>query len=227
MKKLFASILISAVCFGAFAQESNILESWSDKVESSDNDIISYFSFLNFTYNNFLGASTIGGVNMHGWGFEMSALHIGFNPWNNGRFTLGLFDMCFDFGYLLPGWDFIINPDGAIVTNSIGVLENSKSQINVFAYTFPIGYIHHFGFSKWSAGIFAAPGLGWESYRNEYVQNNIKHTEKLNINRNATYFRLNVEGMIWYDNVGLVVRYAFPKNFQGVGVISAGISLRV
>ena len=91
MKKVFAFLAAIGLCFGAFAQESKILDDWSDEIESREDDFLSSFSYTNFTYNNFLGAGE--GVNHNGWGLNFSALHIGFNPWKNGRFTLGLLEM--------------------------------------------------------------------------------------------------------------------------------------
>ena len=113
MKKVFAFLAAIGLCFGAFAQESKILDDWSDEIESREDDFLSSFSYTNFTYNNFLGAGE--GVNHNGWGLNFSALHIGFNPWKNGRFTLGLLEMSFDFGFLKPGYSF------AVINNAIEV----------------------------------------------------------------------------------------------------------
>ena len=56
MKKVFAFLAAIGLCFGAFAQESKILDDWSDEIESREDDFLSSFSYTNFTYNNFLGA---------------------------------------------------------------------------------------------------------------------------------------------------------------------------
>ena len=222
MKKVFAFLAAIGLCFGAFAQESKILDDWEDQIESREDDFLSSFSYTNFTYNNFLGAGE--GVNHNGWGLNFSALHIGFNPWKNGRFTLGLLEMSFDFGFLKPGYSF------AVINNAIEVrpsVVESKNNYTNIAYTFPLGYIQKFGDSKWSAAILASPGFGWDTYKNDWVSDNIRHTENLRINRGGGYFHLDVKAMIWYDYVGFVARYAFPKGFQGPGIVSAGISLRI
>ncbi len=223
MKKLFFTILLCAVCFGAFAQESAILDSWEDKIESKEDKIISTFSYLDFTYNHNLAAPT--GYNASGWGFELSFFHLGFKPWEYGRFTLGLFDMAFDFGYLLPDNSFIQ------VSNKIETVPNldksNKSTYTNIAYTFPVGLIQNFGKSKWAAAFLVCPGMGWQTFRNETVIDNIRTTESFRVNRDRIYFRLDLKAMIWYDNFGFVVRYAFPRSFQGAGVISAGLSFKL
>jgi hypothetical protein len=224
MKKVFAILAAFSLCFGAFAQESKILEDWDDQIESREDDFLSSFAYTNFTYNNFLAAPE--GVNQHGWGINFSILHIGFNPWKYGRFTLGLFDMSFDFGYLKPGYHYI-NLDKNISFNNVLVPDGNKSGIVNFAYTFPVGYIQKFGESKWSAAILVSPGVGWDRYHNQWVSNNVRHEENLRLDRGGNYFRLDVKAMIWYDYVGFVARYSFPKGFQGPGIVSAGISLRI
>ena len=103
----------------------------------------------------------------------------------------------------------------------------SKNNYTNIAYTFPVGYIQKFGDSKWSAALIASPGFGWDTYKNEWVSDNIRHTENLRINRSGGYFHLDVKAMIWYDSVGFVARYAFPKGFQGPGIVCAGISFRI
>ena len=227
MKKVFAILAAGLLCFGAFAQESSILEDWEDKIEGSQDEFVSSFAFLNFTYNNFLAASTMDGVDMHGWGLEISALHIGFNPWKNGRFTLGLFDMAFDNGYLLPNWTYVIDAVNKDITVAKIAPEGNKSRVLNFAFMFPIGYIQKFGDSRWSAGIFASPGFGFNSYNNEWVESNVRRSEDLNIDRGGGYFRLDLKAMIWYQNFGIVGRYTFPKNFQGPGVVAVGLSMRL
>lgn len=229
MRKLLAVLAAGLICFGALAQESSILDDWEAKIEGAEDDFFSTFSFLDFTYNNFLGASAKEGVNQHGWGFEISALHIGFNPWHNGRFTLGLFDMAFDFGFLTKGYTYAADlVDKQIIITPVGAgVDSNKSSIRNFAYMFPVGYIQKFGYSKWSAAIMASPGFGWSRYRNEWVDSNIKQSTDMGIDKGDKYFRLDVKAMIWYENVGIVARYTFPRDFKGLGVVSAGISLRI
>lgn len=222
MKKVFAILAAIGLCFGAFAQESKILEDWEDQIESREDDFLSSFSYTNFTYNHNLAAPA--GYNASGWGLNFSTLHIGFNPWKNGRFTLGLMEMSFDFGFLKPGFNFVANNDA--IEAAATPLEIKSNYANI-AYTFPLGYIQKFGDSKWSAAILASPGFGWDTYKNDWVSNNIRHTDKLRINRGGGYFHLDVKAMVWYDYVGFVARYCFPKGFQGPGIVSAGISLRI
>ena len=223
MKKLITAIAACLVYLGSFAQESSILDSWEDKLESKEGDVLSTFSFLNFSYNHNLAAPA--GYNASGWGFEFSFFHIGFNPWTNGRFTLGLFDMGFNFGYLLPENFFIQNSDKIEAVPCLD--KTNRSRYTDFSYSFPVGIIQKFGKSKWAASVLACPGIGWSTYRNESFSDNVRRTEEFRIHRANTYFRLDVKAMIWYDNFGFVVRYTFPRGFQGAGVVSGGISLKI
>ena len=225
MKKVFAFLAaMVGICIGAFAQESRILDDWNEQIEARENDIISSFSYANFTYNNYLGAPA--GLNRSGWGIEISALHIGFNPWTNGRFTLGLFDMAFDFGYLTYGNNFaVVNKQVEI--NSLLVPDSNKSNLTNFSYMFPIGYIQRFGDTQWSAAFMASPGVCWDRYRNKYVLDNVRHEDDLRTDRGGNYFRLDLKAMIWYDNIGIVGRYTFARGFQGPGFVSVGISFRI
>ena len=224
MKKVFIVLAALGVCFGAYAQ-SSILEDWEHEIELREDNVFSPFAFMNFTYNHNLAAPE--GYNKSGWGFEISFLHIGFNPWKNGRFSLGIFDFAMDYSYLRPGNNFVVNAEKNIVSNSLLVPENDKSRVSSLSFMFPLGYIQKFGYSNWSAAVFVSPGIGSDLYRNEYVEDNIRHFYNLRINRQGAYFRMDLKAMIWYDSVGLVVRYRFPKGFQGAGVLSAGISLRI
>ena len=225
MKKFFAILAAGLICFGAFAQESSILEDWEEQMESQMDDIISQFSFLNFTYNHNLAAPD--GYNPSGWGFEFSTLHFGFSPWKNGRFSLGLLDLALDFSYLRPQYQFVVI-DGQIEARGGGLVpEGNQSKATFGGVLFPLGYIQRFGQSGWSAAVFASPGVGFASYNNTYVQSNIRHKDDLRINRQGSYFRLDLKTMIWYDNFGIVARYSFPRGFQGAGVVSAGISFRI
>ena len=224
MKRLFAFVLAGLLCFGAAAQESNILQDWEEKIEGTDDGVVTPFSYINVLYCNNLAAPE--GYSRHGWGLEFSTLHLGFNPWKNGRFSVGLLDVALDFGYLVGNYQFISTLDGKIVTSSIAPAGN-KSQFTNVAFLFPVSYIQNFGDSKWSAALQVSPGVGISSFTNENVVNNIRTKEKLNYSRGGGYFRLNLCAMIWYDNFGFVVRYGFPRGFQGAGVISAGLSFRL
>lgn len=225
MKKLLAFIMLWAACATAFAQHSSILEDWEEEMESHRQDFLYPFAFTNFTYNNNRGAQE--GVYGSGWGFEISALYLGVNPWTGGRFTLGLFDMTFDFEYLKPGYNFVPGTDSNFTVSGLAVPDGSVSTKSRFAYMFPLGYVHSFGRSGWSAAVLASPGFGWDKYHNKYVANNISHNERLLVQRGGSYFRLDVKAMVWYDHVGFVARYTFPKGFQGPGFVSAGISFRI
>ena len=224
MKRILTLFAAGIIGLCAYAQESRILDDWNRQMEARLDNFFSPFAYTNFTYNNFLGAAE--GVNRSGWGIELSGLHFGIRPWSGGRFTLGLFDMAFDFGYLKMGYNYVpLNKDVAV--NSTLVPDGSRSTITNFAYMFPIGYIQKIGDTNWSAAILVSPGFGWDRYRNKYTLDNVRHEDDLRIDRGGSYFRMDVKAMIWYDIVGIVARYSFPKDFKGPGVVSAGISFRI
>lgn len=224
MKKVFATLAALGLCFVAFAQNSSILDDWDHAMEERDcDDVFSSFSYTNVTYNNIIG--TTEGEVRSGWGIELSALHLGFKPWKNGRFTLGLFDMAFDFSYLAKGYYYAAGNNAMLVNKNAP--DGTRSSMTRFAYMFPLGYIHSFGDSTCSVAFLVSPGVGWDRYRNLYNQNYIHHEEDLSMNRGA-YFRMDLKAMVWFRNVGFVARYTFPKNFQaGPSIVSAGISLRI
>ena len=224
MKKLFTLILAGAVCLGAYAQESRILEDWEEKIEEQENEFLSSFSYLNFTYNHNLNAPE--GYNASGWGIEWSMLHLGFNPWKNGRFTLGLFDMAFDFNYLQKGYSFARGMENNIVSQNVVVPAGTASRATRFAYKFPLGYIQRFGTSKGSAAILVSPGIGWDKYYNDITNNGIKEYQRYLV-KGGAYFRLDLQAMVWFKNMGITARYSFPKDFKGPGVVSAGLSFRL
>ena len=219
--------LFAAGIFGlcAYAQESRILDDWNRQINVPRGHFFYPFAYINFTYNYFPGAAE--GVAPSGWGIELSGAHFGIRPWSSGIFTLGLFDTAFDFGYLKMGYNYgPLNKDVAV--NSIPpVPDGSKSTVTNFAYMFPIGYIHNFADSKWSAAILVSPGVGWNRYRNRYTLDNVHHEEILRIDRGGSYFRMDVKAIIWYNNAGVVARYTFPRDFKGPGVVSAGVSFRI
>ena len=212
-------------CFGAFAQESNILEEWSDKIEKKDVDGISSFGMANFFYN--FDLANVEGQSKHGWGFELSTCFLGFEPWKGGQLALGLLDFSLDFSYAHPGYIYSENLEGteirpAFITDEI--LKDANCRWNHFAFSFPLAYIQDLGKSKWQVALMASPGIGWNSYNNKYERHGVIYNDNRNIKRNA-YFHLNVAAYVWYDHVGIGVRYVFPQRFQGPGYISAGISL--
>lgn len=235
MKKVFAILAAGLICLGAFAQESAILEEWGDKLELSDSDVITPISFVSFFYNHNLGA--LEGQSRHGFGFEVATMFLGFDIWKGARLSLGLLDFCADFSSTLNGYVYAQsktdnnkiepyntnNPEFA----SLGIgLENLESKWSSFAFLFPITYTQKFGSSKWDLALLAAPGVGFDSYNNKFTVGNIEHNSKLNLKKNA-YFRLNLSAYVRYNGLGIGVRYSFPREFQGPGIISAGITLGI
>ena len=226
MKKLFTVIFMAAVCCGAFAQESSeLLDKWSNKIEKKDADGISSFGMVNFFYN--FDLANVEGQSKHGWGFEVATGFLGFEPWKGGHLALGLIDFSLDFSYARPGYIYSENLEGTeilpgFVTEEI--LKDANCRWNHFAFSFPLAYVQDLGTSKWQVALMASPGIGWNTYNNKYERHGVIYNDNRNIKKNA-YFHLNVAAYVWYDHVGIGVRYVFPQRFQGPGYISAGISL--
>lgn len=223
MRKVIVALFIGLSCLAAQAQESDILDNWSAKMNDLDDEVLSSFTFLNFTYNHNLAIKE--GMTPSGFGAEFSFLHLGFSPWSGARFSLGLADFTWDIGFLKQDYEFNLNDTAFPAIKSIR--NNNHSSWTQVGVQFPLGYTQRIGFSKWSAAVFVAPGLGWVRYENKYQEGDYAHRSVCWKNKAYAYFHMDVKAMIWYSNVGVVVRYSFPKAFAGPGIVAAGISLRI
>lgn len=228
MKKVFAFLAAFCVCFGAFAQESRILDDWSDNIELGDNEFVTPFSYISFFYNHNLGA--LEGQSRHGLGFEVATAFLGFDIWKGARLSLGLLDFCADFSETIQGYAYASTDGNTITPINTSLLpvelKNAESKCSSFAFLFPVTYTQKLGSSHWDLALLAAPGVGFDSFNNKYTLDNIEHNNKLNLKKNA-YFRLNLSAYVRYHGLGFGVRYSFPKDFQGPGIISAGITLGI
>lgn len=231
MKKLFSVILLAAVCLSAAAQESKLLNDWQDKIEINDNSVVSSFSHFTFFYNHNLNAQNVEGLTASGLGFEISTLYLGFRPWNGGRLALGLVDFCLDKSYLDKGYlNAYSKIKNAVLPTPIPAnfgFSNINGTVTSFAFLFPLAFVQEFG--KGQIALMAAPGVGWNSYFNEYLEDDVvKHRTRLTFDKGGAYFRLNLSAFFWYSHIGVGVRYSFQPNMQaGPGVVSVGLSIGI
>ena len=234
MKKLFAIILLCAACFGAYAQDSSILEEWGDKkLELEDKDFITPLTYASFFYNYNFSAPE--GLIPHGLGFEVATLFMGFTPWNGARLSLGLVDFALDFGYTQKGYIFSENAEGNYIgpanladfdPKDAAMLNEPDCKWLRFGYMFPLAYTQQLGQSKWKAALVVSPGIGWNVYKNKYLRNGVTYDDTRRIKKDV-YFRLEGSAYLWYNGIGFGVRYCFPQNFRGGGFLGAGISLGI
>ena len=228
MKKVLAILAAGFFCLGAFAQESNILNDWSDDISLSDKEYVTQFTYLTAFYNYNLGP--LEGQSPHGFGFEVATAFLGFDIWKDARLSLGLIDFCFDLSSTLPGYAYA-STDGKTVVpvNTQGLpieMKEAESTSSNLAFHFPVAYTQKLGSSKWNLALLAAPGVGWDTYNNKYTLEYIEHDNNLTAKKNA-YFRLNLSAYVRYSGFGLGVRYSFPKGFEGPGILSAGITIGI
>lgn len=224
MKKLFAIIALACACLSVAAQEDEF-RSGVEKLEAKGNELGNLLGHTTVYYNYDLASPT--GVSPHGWGLEISGLYLGFKPWNNGCFSVGLLDMTVDFGYAKKGHGFFPNLTNDAVQaydiEGMGYTDLVSTE-NRIAFLFPLGYIQSFGSSDWKAAIFAAPGVGWSTYNNEYAIGAIKHEDEFSVKKD-NHFRLNLQAFVWYKSLGVGARYCFPVGLKGPGVVSLGLSM--
>lgn len=228
MKHIFSVLMAALVCLGAAAQTTDKDKEWSDLYGNnketssvlSDDDVDLGFGYATVYYNCNLGAPE--GMSMHGVGLELSGLYVGFSPWKDGKLALGLLDFNIDFHFLQKGYQFSVDANSQIVPTPVtGIKNDLDASSRNYAFLFPVGYIHELG--KVSCAFFAAPGVGWSDFSNDYKDADICHTDSMWVRKSAC-FRLNLQAFFWYDHYGIGIRYAFPKGFDGPGMLSAGIS---
>lgn len=214
MKKFIAILFMAGLCLSAAAQKLDSIDTGSP-IDAQ----------ISFTYGYNINPAA--GMNHSGWGFEVSSIYLGRNPWKNGYLTVGLLDFSVDYSYLQHGWGFIPTVDRTDIVTGQGIEAGENTLTNCssanFAFTFPLGYIHQFG-DKVKAGAFVAPGVGWTTYNNKFTTEKLEWNENYSVRKDA-YFRLNLQAYVWFDDMGVVVRYAFPKAFKGAGIASVGVSL--
>ena len=235
MKKLFTVMLLAAVCLGAAAQESKLLDNWEDKIDLNDSEVLAPVTYMSFFYNFDFGALNQEGLSQHGWGLEVATLFLGFKTWRGAYLSLGLLDFCMDMSYLNKGYLNSFNQNAnnpAIIPFNVkdpalaaetATWTDINGSCTKLAFLFPLTFSQEFGDAK--IALMAAPGIGFNTYKNEFLEDTVRHKSTLQFDKKNAYFRLNLSAYFWYSHFGLGVRYSFPPKFQGPGVLSVGISI--
>lgn len=212
MRKLFATLLLAGVCMGALAQSNPA----NDLLEDSKWKVGAQFGFM-YNYNQ----TNVKGLNTSGFGLEIAPIVMSYQAWNGGSFTIGLLDMFFDFQYLLNGNRFVA---GATIIP----IDGAKGNLCDISFSVPVGINQQFN-EDWGISLTAAAGIGIVNYHSTYTEGDFRHTDSFHDTKNRVGFRLDLKANIWYQDLGLVVRYrpiAAKNNPYGANIISGGIAFR-
>lgn len=214
MKKLIITSLIALVGVSAFAGDND--SNWD------------FCGRVGVTYNYVNNIPD--GMSHSGMGVEFAIIEIGFPVSSSTTLSLGLLDLQWDTRYLKNDRLFLgASADYVGLVNPVEV-EGSKAHLSDFTFTFPLGISQKFG-GNWGASLYVAPGVGSVSYENRYTSLNVKHNDSFRPTKERFGFRLDVRAIIWYEDLGLTLRYQ-PIGFTAVGMdksmqtFSVGLSFR-
>lgn len=215
MRKLFATLLLAGVCMGAMAQSAPANPA-NELLEHSKWKVGAQFSFM-YNYNQ----TNVNGLNNSGFGLEIAPIVLSYEAWRGGSFTIGLLDMFFDFQYLFSGNRFFLG-------TGIIPVDGAKGNLRDISFSVPVGINQRLD-ENWGISLTAAAGIGIVNYSSTYREGDFKHTDSFHDTKNRVGFRLDLKANIWYQDLGLVVRYrpiAAKNNPYGSNIISGGLALR-
>ena len=219
MKKIIVSVMMAAICLSAAGQDIK------DSVWEDDNNMNVQIGeskwelspVIGATYNYSLNAPE--GLSNSGWGLDLDLLEMQWNGWKGGSITLGILDFNIDWQYLLKGQAF--DGKGGILPALDG-----KGHRADFSFGFPVGINQQFG-RNFGISLIAVPGIGFYTYRNVNIVDGVRHLDTLYPTSGRVGFRLNLKGIIWYDDFGIVFRYQpLASKDMGTTVLSVGFALR-
>ena len=209
MKKFLTILVLSAVSMSAFAQK------FEDPFKDTKWDM--GFQW-NFFYNHSFNAPD--GLSPSGFGFEIMPIEMKWQGWKGGSFSIGILDMYFDWQYLRKGYAFS-GAEGVILPSVEG-----KGHRFDLTLGFPLGVNHQFA-RDFGISLSAVPGIGFYSYHNRFEQDGVMHKETVYPTRNHVGFRLNLKAVIWYSDLGVVLRYQpIVSGDMGTTMLSVGIAFR-
>ena len=210
MKKLLISLLAAAICLGASAGKKDVR--WD------------FGAYAALSYN--ASFPLPGRMVTSGLGFDLSLINFKIYAAPGTALSVGILDFMADFHYLRRGSMFLSDGVAARAIDDA----RSKAHIGDFSFSFPLGITQKFN-GYWSASFFVAPGVGFISYNNDYIEGETRHRDTFYPTRGRTGFRLDVKAAVWYQDIGLVVRYrpvAFRtvENGQNLQTFSIGLAVR-
>ena len=207
MKKLVALALLATIGFSALAQTAY----GTYKFEDSTWNIGGRFS---------IGYNYVTNVPDHmshsGLGLDFCIMEGQYFITSNSILSLGLLDLQIDFRYLQKGYRF----SPFYYSDNIGGIfqapqdSRAKGHLTDFTFSFPFGFTQKFS-SRLAASVYVAPGVGLIRYNSDYISGDVHYKDSYYPTKNRASFRLDLKAILWFEDLGLVVRY------QPVGVTIA------
>ena len=212
MKKLFALAVMAVLSLSALAQTS-----------------YNYYKFQDVPWNlagrigisyNLVG-NVPEGMSRSGLGLDFCILEGQYMITKNSIVSVGMLDIQLDFRYLQKGRIFGSYPMGFIYKAD----EDSRAKAHVrdLAFSFPFGYTQRFN-SRLAASIYVAPGLGLINYHNDYIADDVHFKDNFYPVRERTGFRLDLKAIVWFEDMGLMVRYQ-PIGHNKQSTFSVGLAV--
>ncbi|MBO4624285.1 MAG: hypothetical protein J5646_02160 [Bacteroidales bacterium] len=212
MKKLFVSALLATIGFSALAQTAY----GTYKFEDSTWNIGGRFA---------IGYNYVTNVPDHmshsGLGLDFCIMEGQYFITPNSILSLGLLDLQIDFRYLQKGYIFspveyypdyghasgTNLPDGNIAgIHQASQDSRAKGHMTDFTFSFPFGFTQKFS-SRLAASVYVAPGVGLIRYNSDYISGDVHYKNGYYPNKNRAGFRLDLKAILWFEDLGLVVRY--------------------
>ena len=212
MKKLFALAVMAVLSLSALAQTS-----------------YNYYKFQDVPWNlagrigisyNLVG-NVPEGMSRSGLGLDFCILEGQYMITKNSIVSVGMLDIQLDFRYLQKGRIFGSDPMGAIYKAAED--SRAKAHVNDLVFSFPFGYTQRFN-SRLAASIYVAPGLGLINYHNDYIADDIHFKDNFYPVRARTGFRLDLKAIVWFEDMGLMVRYQ-PIGHNKQSTFSVGLAV--
>lgn len=224
MKKFIVTLMLAAACTCAFGQ--SIKDSMWDKdkdlnVQLGDSKW-EMCPTMGITYN--YSFNTPAGLDNSGLGLDLSLFELQWQGWKGGSITLGILDCIMDWQYLQKSFRFTPETSPVLIA---GVNDGrSKGSRFDVSFGFPVGINQQFG-RDFGISLIAVPGIGFYTYKNNYVANGVQHKDTLYPTSGRTSFHLHLKATIWYSNFGVVVRYQpLASKDMNTTILSVGIALR-
>ena len=209
MKKLFALAMTAIISLSALAQSSYNYYKFEDTAWNVAGRIGSSYNLVN---------NVPEGMSRSGLGLDFCILEGQYMITKNSIDSLGILDIQLDFRYLQKGNIFESVPMGDIYRAAED--SRAKAHITDVAFSFPFGYTQRFS-SRWAASLFVAPGLGLIRYHNDYIADDVHYHDNFYPIRERTGFRLDLKAIVWFEDMGLMLRYqpiGFNQSTFSVGL---------
>ena len=193
MKKLLALAVMASMGFSALAQTTHRPYKFEDTTWDIGGRSAITYNYVSNVPNN---------MSHSGLGLDFCIMEGQFHLSRGSVLSLGLLDLQIDFRYLQKG--YVFHSIGGIVP----ALQDSRAKgyLTDFTFSFPFGYTQKFT-SRLAASLFVAPGVGLVRYRSDYIDGDVHYKNSYYPIRNRAGFRLDLKAVLWFEDLGLVVRY--------------------